>query len=44
MGSGSFVVAWLAANVHAVIVANFAGAVYAVVITGFVMGAIASGG
>ncbi|KJH74990.1 hypothetical protein UB23_21390 [Pseudomonas sp. ES3-33] len=53
--SGPFVVAWLAADVHAVIVAYFAGAVHAVVVTYFagavyavvvtwlVMGATASG-
>jgi hypothetical protein len=55
-GSGSFVVTWLAADVHAMIVtdfaramntmvvAHFSGAVYAVVITWLVMGATASGG
>jgi hypothetical protein len=53
--SGSFVVAWLAADVHAmvvtdfagavhaVVVAYFAGAVYAVIVTWLVMGATASG-
>ena len=33
--SGSFVVAWLAADVHAMVVTYFAGAVHAVVVTDF---------